>query len=77
MFHRLLQVIEKAGTEISLRRTVWVLYLHKCKAWVAFQLDPHRPVRGKEGARLLGGMVRSDQPLPGKLGWMTSWLGGA
>jgi hypothetical protein len=58
VFDRLLQVIEKAGTEILPEGTVWALGLHRDKAWVAFQFDPHRPVGGKEGAHLLGGMGR-------------------
>ncbi len=36
-------------------------------AWVAFQHDPHRPVRGEEGAHLQDGMGRSHLPLRGKL----------
>jgi hypothetical protein len=39
--------------------------------WVAFLHDPHRLVRGEEGAHLLGGTGRSHLPLRGKLGWMT------
>lgn len=35
--------------------------------------DPHRSVKGEEGALSFDGLGRSHLPL--KLGWMTPWLG--
>jgi hypothetical protein len=75
MFHRLLQVIEKTGTEIFPEPD-------SLGAPLAQEQDLGRvsnttrivPVRGKEGAHLLDGMGRADLPLRGKLGWMTPWF---